>query len=313
MSKLIVGGVGGALGGEALGYLLDQVPAERIIGTTTRPEEAQHWADKGVEIRYADYTDPQTLHEAFRGGEALLLISQPVVGEKRRERHRNAVDAAVAAGLKRIVYTSVVGAGNPANQSLVKSDHRWTEEYIEASGLEWNFMRNSQYTEAIINFALPGALAEGSWAANQGAGVIAYISRKDCAAAAAAVLAGAGEPNTAYTPSGPEHLTIEDVARVAQEETGLPLTITHLSDEENYAQFDSMGVPRTTDDLEGSPIPYCSDDMVSFGKAVRDGGMADLTDDVRKLTGRSPVTFRTLVRDAVTQGLLPSAEKTASQ
>lgn len=312
MSKLIVAGIGGALGGETLEYLLERVPAEQIIGTTTRPQDAKQWADKGVDVRYADYTKPETLTEAFAGGEALLLISQPVVGAKRRERHRHAVDGAAAAGIRRIVYTSVVGAGNPANQSLVKSDHRWTEEYIEASGLYWNFLRNSQYTEAIITFALPAALAEGSWAANQGNGKIAYISRKDCAAVAAAALAGAGEPNTAYTPSGPEQLTIEDVAAIVREETGLPFTITHLTDEENYAQFDSLGVPRTTDDLEGSPIPYCSDDMVSFGKAIREGGMADITDDVEKLTGKEPVTFRSLVKAAVVEGVLPSAEKAQS-
>lgn len=307
MNKLIVGGIGGALGGEALEYLLEQVPADQVIGTTTQPGAARHWLDKGVDVRYADYTDPQTLHKAFEGGESLLLISQPVVGPQRRERHRNAVDAAVAAGVQRIVYTSVVGAGNPANQSLVKNDHRWTEEYIEASGLNWNFLRNSQYTEAIIKFALPGALAEGSWAANQGDGKIAYISRKDCAAAAASVLAGAGKLNTAYTPSGPDGITIEEVASTVSEETGLPLSITHLTDEQNYAKFDSIGVPRTTDDLEGSPIPYCSDDMVSFGQAVRAGSMADRTDDFKELTGRDPVPFRTLIRDAVASGVLPSA------
>lgn len=312
MGKLIVGGIGGALGGEALEFLLERVSAQDVIGTTTRPEAAEHWAKKGVNVRYADYTQPDTLTEAFAEGEALLLISQPVVGPARRERHRNAVDGAVAAGLQRIVYTSVVGAGNPANQSLVKQDHRWTEEYIEASGLEWNFLRNSQYTEAIIHFALPGALAEGSWAANQGDGKIAYISRKDCAAVAAAVLAGAGDPNTAYTPSGPEQLTIEDVAAIVREETGLPFTITHLTDEQNYEKFDFLGVPRTTDDLEGSPIPYCSDDMVSFGKAIREGGMADITDHVKNLTGRDPVSFRSLVREAVSQGILPSAEKTGA-
>lgn len=312
MSKLIVGGIGGALGRETLEYLLERVPAEQIIGTTTRPEGSKEWADKGVDVRYADYTKPETLEEAFAGGETLLLISQPVVGANRRNRHKNAVDGAVAAGLKRIVYTSVVGAGNPANQSLVKNDHRWTEEYIEATGLDWNFLRNSQYTEAIINFALPGALAEGSWAANQGDGKIAYISRKDCAAVAAAVLAGAGEPNTAYSPSGPEQLTIEEVATITREETGMPVTITHLTDDENYQKFDSLGVPRTTDDLEGSPIPYCSDDMVSFGKAIREGGMSDITDDVKKLTGREPVSFRSLVKQAVADGALPSAERAQS-
>lgn len=309
MSKLIVGGIGGALGGEILEHLLQRMPAEDLIGTTTHPKDAEHWAGKGVDVRYADYTKPETLPESFKGGEALLLISQPVVGAKRRDRHKNAVDGAVAAGVRRIVYTSVVGAGNPANQSLVKNDHRWTEEYIEASGLSWNFLRNSQYAEAIITFALPGALTEGSWAANQGQGVIAYISRKDCAAVAAAVLAGAGEPNTAYTPSGPEQLTIEDVAAITREETGLPLTITHLTDEQNYEQFDSLGVPRTTDDLEGSPIPYCSDDMVSFGKAIREGGMADITEDVKRLTGKDPIDFRSLVRQAVAAGLLPLHRK----
>lgn len=307
MGKLIIGGVNGALGRAVTDAVLAERPGD-VIAATTNPEAAQDLAPRGAEVRHADYTDPSTLADAFDGGEALLLISMPVVGAERRARHGAAIDAARAAGVERIVYTSIVGAGGDKNQSLVAGDHKWTEARIADSGLGWSFSRNSQYAEAMVDYALPPALAQGVWASNQGDGVIAYVSREDCALAAAALLMGKGEPDTAYTITGAEHWSIEDAARLATEVTGLPLPVEHLTDEENYAKFDAIGVPRGTEEgFEGSPIPYCSDDMVSFGAAIRTGGMADLTDDFTTLTGREPVSFRTLVEHAAATGRLPMA------
>jgi NAD(P)H dehydrogenase (quinone) len=112
MSKIIITGVDGNFGGFSARSIMKKVPADRLIFTAPNKKALEQFAEQGVETRHADFNDPAQLQEAFAGGEVLRVISMPFVGEKRRNAHRNAIDAAKAAGVKKIIYTSIVGCGS---------------------------------------------------------------------------------------------------------------------------------------------------------------------------------------------------------
>jgi NAD(P)H dehydrogenase (quinone) len=229
----------------------------------------------------------------------------PIIGEQRVRLHKNAVDGAVAAGIENIVYTSFVGAGDESNPALVTFDHRATENFIKQSGLKWNFMRDSQYAEAIVQQVLPNAVKTGEWVSNQGAGKIAFISREDCVKTAVALLLGRGEDNTGYDVTGPELISSEEIVQIASDITGKPINFVNISDEKLFEIWDGMGVPRTTENgMKDSPIPWCSEDMVSCGRAIREGLMETISNDVEKLTGEKPKSLRQLIQEAYDRGEL---------
>lgn len=300
MGKLILTGVDGNLGGQAADYLLELTEPDRLIFTGYDPASLEKYAAKGVETRVADFNDPEGLKEAFAGGDVLALISMPFVGAKRQRAHGNAVDAAKAAGVARIVYTSLVNAADPTNPSVEKKDHIWTEEYIKAAGLDYVFLRNSQYAEAMITNYFTYVHGDGVLKNSQGDGLMAYISRRDCAKAVAHALVAEDLHHAILDINGAELMTISRFVEIGNEATGNHVTYQEITDEENYQVFDAMGVPRTTDGVfqEGSEAPFSSDGMVTFAQAIREGKMAVKTDDFVKLTGDEPITVRYMFEHA---------------
>ncbi len=188
---IIVTGANGAFGRAAATRLIERVPRGELILTSRTPEKLADFAARGAQVRFADFDDPASLRKAFAGGTKMLLISTARVGT-RVGQHKNAIDAAVAAGVQHIAYTSVLNAHKSDNPAIVKLDHRATEEHIERSGASWTFMRDSQYAEAIVMAMVPPALAAGHKPENAGEGRVAFVSRDDCVAVAAEVLAEAG-------------------------------------------------------------------------------------------------------------------------
>ena len=150
MGKLLLTGVDGNLGGEAARVLLSLVDKDQVILCGYNPEVLKTYADQGIETRVTNFNSPDGLTEAFQGAERLALISMPFVGAKRQNAHKNAVDAAKAAGVSQIIYTSLVNADDETNPSVEKMDHIYTENYIKEVGLDYIFLRNSQYAEAMI-------------------------------------------------------------------------------------------------------------------------------------------------------------------
>jgi len=300
MGKIIMTGVDGNFGGTAARSILKKVPKEQLIFTTPNKDFIKMYSDQGIETRHADVFDKATLIKAFEGGEVLLLISMPFVGERRRVAHKNAIDAAIEAGVKKIVYTSIVGAGEKDCDTYEVSDHKFTEAYLQEQDIDWVILRDSQYVEAMISVFEESAAGNGVMANNMANGHMAFISRDDCAETAACVAAGAGKSNTIYDISGPEAITISEFCQIGSQITGETVSYQELTDEEMYAFFDSIGVPRNTEGEwaeTAKNFPFCSDGMVTFGRALRLEQMNACSKDVELLTGRKPLSVRQVFED----------------
>lgn len=293
MGKIIVTGASGHFGHAAARQLLDK--GAEVIALSRSPEKLADLAARGAEVRYADFDDTASLAEATKVGEKMLLVSTLRVGT-RVQQHRNAVEAAVANGVRHIAYTSIIGGGMAVHPGVEQKDHYNTEQLIRASGAAYTFLRNSLYAEAVATAMAIPALLAGSKPDNAGHGKVAIVSRDDCVAAAVAVLVQEGHENTAYDITGPELLSIPEAMAMIARMAGKPIDLQHVDDEGMYRYFDSLGVPRKASDVvPDGPIPWASEGMVTFGQSIREGLLAVISNDVERLTGRKPRTLQSVL------------------
>lgn len=306
MAKIIMTGVDGNFGRHAAETILAKAPKENLIFTAPVLEKLKDFQSMGIDCRYANFNDSKQLEEAFKGGDTLLLISMPQVGERRRRMHVNALLAAKSAGIKKIIYTSIIGAGEIENAGYEIVDHRFTEYLIMALGFNYVFLRDAQYGEAMIAAFLEAADGEGILVNNMGEGRVAHVSRDNCAEAAACVAAGAGEDNSVYYITGPQPLNMKEFTEIGSEVTGNKVEYKYIDDEEAYKAFDELGVPRETDGIwaeTAKAFPFCSKGMVTFGTAIRLDQMSFCTDDFEKLTGNKPTSVREMFQNLNQYGI----------
>lgn len=295
MGKLLLTGVDGNLGSIAAEILLTLEPKENLIFCGYDPKSLEEYAQMGIETHVTNFNKTEGLVEAFKNADVVALISMPFVGVKRQNAHKNCVDAAKAAGVKQIVYTSLVNADDETNPSVEKKDHIYTERYIQEAGLDYQFMRNSQYAEAMITNYFTYAKMNAPLTNSQGDGLMAYISRKDCAKAIAYALHRSSEfSKKIWNINGLELMTISTFCAIGDVSTGNHVPFVNVTDEENYQIWDAMGVPRTTDGvfLKDSEAPFSSDGMVTFAQAIREGKMDIHTKDFTTLTGAKPISVK---------------------
>lgn len=293
MTKIIVNGVDGNFGSYVAQYILELVPKSDLIFTAPRLEKLQKYSDMGIKTAQVDFNDKQGLIETFQNADKVLLISMPFVGEKRRKAHKNAVDACVEANVKQIIYTSVLSASHPFNPSIENVDHSYTESLIQNSPLDYIILRNSLFVEAFTSDYLRAVEAnETTISKNMGDGRVWFISRKDCAYAAACALSNHLLHRAILNINGKDPLSYDDFLTIGNKATGNNITYTKLTDEQLYAYFDSIGVPRDTDgDFSKSPIQATSEGMVTFGTTVTQGFLDVPVNDFTSLTGRQPLSI----------------------
>jgi NAD(P)H dehydrogenase (quinone) len=280
--SIVITGASGHLGRRVVEEALERVDPSDLILVTRTPGALAEYADRGAEVRKGDFDDPSTLAKTFAGGERLLLISTQEVGA-RVAQHHAAIDAAIAAGVKLVAYTSIVRPeeDNPAG---VVPDHRATEQKLRESGIAWCLLRNAIYADLESQDAA-AALDTGRLVTNAGAGRIAYVARDDCAAAAAAVVTGGDHAGRAYDITGPEALDAEARAAIFAELGRRPVEVVHVDDEAFASGLaEATGLP-----LEVGRL------YASFGRAAREGYLDGISGDFERLTGREPRSLRAVL------------------
>ncbi|WP_248965163.1 SDR family oxidoreductase [Sphaerisporangium perillae] len=277
---IVVTGATGQLGRLVVEALLESVPAGQIAAAVRSPAKAADLAARGVEIREADYDRPETLKAGFAAGDVVLLISGNVVGS-RLPQHKAVVDAAVAAGVARIAYTSILHADT--SKLELAAEHKGTEEHIRASGLPFTFLRNGWYTENYVAAVTQGA-ASGTIAGSARDGRVASATRGDYAGAAAAVLTAQGHENTIYELTGDTAWSMPELAAEVSAVSGRPVAYQDLPVEEYTRVLVGAGLPEPT------AAAYAG-----FDVAIADGELADTPGDLSRLIGRPT----TPLRDAV--------------
>jgi NAD(P)H dehydrogenase (quinone) len=292
LGKIIVSGASGQFGHAAASQLLDM--GHQVIALSRNVDNLADLAARGAEVRAADFDSPDGLVEAMQGGEKLMLVSTTMVGQRPRQ-HGNAINAARAAGVQYIVYTSILDGGNANHPAVEQHDHYATEQLLRASGVPFTILYNSQYAEAVATaIAVPSLLA-GSKPDNCGDGPIAFVSRDDCVAAAVAVLTTPGHENKTYNITGPELLSVPKAMAMISEMAGKPIDLIPVDEEGMFRYFDALGAARKAEDITpDSAMPWASEGMVTFGQAIREGYFNVLSDDVERLTGKKPRTLRSV-------------------
>jgi NAD(P)H dehydrogenase (quinone) len=275
---IAITGAAGHLGRLTAQLVLDRVAPGEVVLVTRRPDAIADLADAGATVRPADFDAPDSLPAAFVGVDRLLLISTDVLGN-RVAQHTAAIEAAAAAGVGHVIYTSIVNAG--AELPLVVShEHGATEQAIRDRGLRWTALRNGLYAEFQVGAAARAA-ASGQLVHNNGDGATAYVSREDCAAAAAVVLASDGHEDRAYDITGPELVTQAQFAQLIADLTGRPVEAVAIDDDAAAEGLVAAGVPATA-----APA------YASFGTAIREGVLDGVSSAVEDLTGRAPRSLR---------------------
>jgi NAD(P)H dehydrogenase (quinone) len=280
--RIIVTGASGQLGRLAAEQLLDRLSPEQLILVTRRPHALADLAERGVEVRRGDFDEPASLAEAFAGGDRMLLISTLAIGS-RIEQHRLALEAAAAAGVTRVVYTSITNPVPNHPSGDVVEDHRKTEELLHGSGLAWTVLRNAPYAELQVPL---GAIAVtyGKLVTNAGDGRIAPISRSDCAAVAAAVLTSDGHEGQTYEITGPEALSQLDIARLLSQVSGRPVDVIESRDRKLLWGLTRLGTPK--------PVGRA---IVQLGVATREGFFDIVDPAFQTIVGRPARTLREIL------------------
>jgi len=297
--SIIITGASGSFGRQVAQLLLEKFLPSQLILVTRNPASLADFAAVGVPVRFGNFDQPESLAKAFAGGEKMLLISTLAVGARRQRQHRAAIEAAVSAGVKHIAYTSSVGI-HPKSPSFAVADHYFTEEFLRRSGAAFTFLRDSQYAEVIATMIAPMALRTGKWIMSAGEGCMAFVSKRDCVASAAAVLSSSGHQGAAYEITGPELYTFRQAAAIAAELSGRPVEYVNVTDDEKLAMWDAAGVPRvysdglTNDDGTGV---WGSEEMISYERAVREGYFSICSHHVELLTGRPARSLRDVFRE----------------
>jgi NAD(P)H dehydrogenase (quinone) len=284
-SAIGVTGATGHLGHLVIEELLARgVSAGDIVALVRDPPKASDLAERGVRLRQATYDDRPALDAALSDVDRLLLISGNEVGQ-RLPQHRNVVDAARAAGVGLVAYTSIVNADT--TEMMLAAEHKATEEYLRASGVPFAMLRNSWYHEVYTEHLGP-VLERGVMLGCANDGRVSAAARADYAEAAAAVLTGSGHENRVYELGGDEAFTMAELADEVSRASGKAIPYRNLSADEYAAALTAAGTPE-----QFVQVVVDIDRGVARGELFTDSG------DLHRLIGRATTPLSDAVRVAV--------------
>ncbi|MDX3401079.1 MULTISPECIES: SDR family oxidoreductase [Streptomyces] len=285
---IIVTGATGQLGRRTVEHLLARVPAEQVGVSVRDPghSRARAFADQGVRVRRGDFTDAGSLAHAFEGAAQVLVVSVDKLGEECVEQHRAAIEAAVTAGARRILYTSQMGADAESHFQACR-DHAATEEILRGCGVPFTSLRNGFYAASATRF-LGHALETGEILLPAD-GPVAWTTHADLAEATAAVLADEGRIDGPTPPlTASRALTFDDIAALATEVTGREFTRNTAPEAGFRDQLVAQGVPE-----------QYADQLLGIFAAARAGEFATTDPTLAALLGREPVGMREVLGEAL--------------
>ncbi|MFD7435806.1 SDR family oxidoreductase [Streptomyces sp. NPDC059861] len=268
--SIVVTGATGRLGRHVIEQLLEQVPADGITAVARDAEKAAGLAERGVRIALADYNVPATFDVLFSAGDKVLLISGNEFDKGRASQHKVVIDAAKAAGVALLAYTSAPGSLTAA----LADDHRATEELLLASGLPYVLLRNGWYHENYTENLAP-VLEHNAVVTAAGAGRVASASRADFAAAAVAVLTGAGHENKTYELSGDEAWGFTEYAAELSRQTGREIKYSPVPADTYQGILTGAGLPEAFAAI-----------LAGVDASIEKGELAARTGALSRLAGR---------------------------
>lgn len=310
--KYVLTGVSGGIGSAAADYAVEMAqPDQKLVFSSYNisklpADKVAAWKAKGVELVEANYDDVDSMKKIFEGADTIAWISTWAIYH-RPQQAANVLEAAKASGVKRVLYSSFVGAGLAVDTEeglqkdvraeipFLPQDHALTERLIRASGLQWNVTRNYLYQDNTPGFfAQAWKFCGDRWLNNTAGAKGAYVAREDCGRVFGALLLGRGEPNKAYYVTGPEAISDRDMFEHMNAKTGYKAEFVDMSDDELRKWWADRGMGKDAlKALESDlPLKLCQDDLICTGAMLRDGYMTEVTDTVEKLTGRKPLGFK---------------------
>jgi NAD(P)H dehydrogenase (quinone) len=288
MTKILVTGATGGMGGTTLDLLLRKLPSRSVAAMARDPAKLADRAAAGIDVRRGDYLDYESLVRAFQDVETLFLVSA-VAFSDRATQEANAVRAAKTAGVRRVVYTSLQkrpGSTFKISQGTDVNDR--TEKALADSGMHFTILRNSLYMDVVPMLMGPKVLNSGI-RLPPNTGRAALAKRNDLAEGAVAVLTQSGHENKTYTIGGSEAFSFADVASVLSRVAGRQVPLVSISAEEYVSEAIAGGLPR----------PY-AEFALEWLAAIANGEFAEVTGDLERLTGRPPTSYRTFFEEFYT-------------
>ncbi|QYX78125.1 SDR family oxidoreductase [Streptomyces akebiae] len=268
--SIVVTGATGHLGTFVIEGLLEKVPAEQITAVVRSEEKAAGFAARGVKIAVADYNAPETFDGLFAAGDKVLLISGSELGGDRVGQHKAVIDAAKAAGVALLAYTSAPGSLTAA----LADDHRATEKALLASGLPYTLLRNGWYNENYTEQLAP-VLEYNAVTHAAGEGRVSSAARADYAAAAVAVLTGEGHENQTYELGGDTAWSFAEYAAELSKQTGKEIA------------NNPVPVEALTGILTGAGLPgFLAEILAGVDAAAAKGELVVSSGDLSRLIGR---------------------------
>ncbi len=282
--KYLVTGATGHFGSHVVEELLTHISAKDLAVSVRNPEKAKNLQNLGIEVRRGNFDEPQSLVEAFRGIDRLLIISADGDNETRIKQHTNAVNAAKEAGVKFIAYTSATNAKK--SDLFLAIVHKTTEEAIEATGIPFAILRNNWYLENETS-SIGAAIAGAPWLTAAGNGKVGWAPRKDYARAAARVLLNDAIKNVVFELSG-KPLTQSDLAKEVGKVLGKDIPVMLVSDEAYADAIKSAGLPEFL-------IPM----LVSIQHDMREGTLDFESNDLSSILGDAVTPLSEGIREIV--------------